>query len=284
MHTTFSDGTDSPEELVARVREAGIGLFSVTDHDSIRSASVIPGLLQEDDPVYISGAEFSCKDKEGKYHILGYNYDPSAKAIREFVENSSRLRKEKARARIHFLEERFGFVFPENEVDALLSLENPGKPHIAALLVKLEYAKDNKDAIENYIDKGNFDEFFVTPAAAIDCILKSGGIPVLAHPFFGSGSQKIKCKELDMRLRRLTCFGLKGIEAYYSKNTPARQRKTLSLAEEYGLFVTAGSDYHGGNKKVRLGYTGNPGAPTLEEMPDGFRQFLEEIKKAGRTG
>ena len=71
MHTTVSDGTDPPEQIVARVREAGIGLFSVTDHDAVKAGQVIPPLLGKGDPAFVTGAEFSCRDEEGKYHILG---------------------------------------------------------------------------------------------------------------------------------------------------------------------------------------------------------------------
>ena len=81
MHTVFSDGTDTPEEIIARVRESGIGLFSVTDHDGIKAASAIPPLLSENGPAFITGVEFSCRDGEGKYHVLGYGYDPDAFAF-----------------------------------------------------------------------------------------------------------------------------------------------------------------------------------------------------------
>ncbi len=76
MHTSFSDGTDTPEEILEKVRQAGIGLFSITDHDAVKSADIIPGLLKKKDPSFIIGVEFSCRDEEGQYHILGYGYDP----------------------------------------------------------------------------------------------------------------------------------------------------------------------------------------------------------------
>ena len=72
MHTTVSDGTDTPEEILANVKEAGIELFSVTDHDAVKAGPMIRDLLKEGDPLFLTGAEFSCKDEEGKYHILGY--------------------------------------------------------------------------------------------------------------------------------------------------------------------------------------------------------------------
>ena len=90
MHTTISDGTDSLEELTDLIREAGIELFSVTDHDSIMAGVKMPRILagQENAPLFIRGVEFSCRDENGKYHILGYGYDPDTPGIEEVVRES----------------------------------------------------------------------------------------------------------------------------------------------------------------------------------------------------
>ena len=119
MHSTVSDGTDTPAEIVARVREAGIGLFSVTDHDAVKAGRIIPPLLTENDPAFLTGVEFSCRDEEGKYHILGYGYDPDAETIRDLTENGHRLRIGKVRARLDFQKREFGFSFPEEELRQL---------------------------------------------------------------------------------------------------------------------------------------------------------------------
>ena len=138
MHTDISDGTDTPQEILPHVREAGIRLFSVTDHDSIKSSTVIPALLREGDPFFLPGVEFSCRDEDGKYHILGYGYDPASESMRSVVEKGHRNRMNKVRARLDFLQTRFGFRFPEEELKALFKLDNPGKPHIGNLMVRLE--------------------------------------------------------------------------------------------------------------------------------------------------
>ncbi len=275
MHSTVSDGTDSPEEILARVREAGISLFSVSDHDAIDCGERIPKLLGQGDPCFIPGVEFSCKDEKGKYHILGYGYDPQAEAIRATVEFGHKSRMDKVRQRIDALKEEFGFVFPQEEIDALLALDNPGKPHIGNLMVKLGYAPSKELAISDYVDKAKVKSKSLRPEEAIRSILQSGGIPVLAHPFYGSGDQLILGEEMDARLRRLKDFGLLGLEAFYSGFTDKLRRQALELAERYGLYVTAGSDYHGKNKLVELGDTG------LEadgEVPDGLRRFLQDVK------
>ena len=135
MHSTVSDGTDAPEALLSRVRAAGLDLFSLTDHDAIQGCGRILAARKPEDPAFLSGVEISCKDEEGKYHILGYGYDPESEAIQSVVALGHSLRMKKVHARLDFLKERFGFEFPEEEIQALLSLDNPGKPHIGNLLV-----------------------------------------------------------------------------------------------------------------------------------------------------
>lgn len=274
MHTTVSDGTDTPSELIGAVKAAGLSLFSVTDHDAVTAAEIIPPLLTGQDLRFVSGVEFSCKDEEGKYHILGYGYDPQSEAMRSLVAYGHGLRMKKVRARLDFLKTEFGFDFPQAELDALLALNNPGKPHIGNLMVKFGFARSKEDAIENYINKIHFPSEYIRPEEAICGVLAAGGTPVLAHPFYGSGSELILGEDMDKRLRRLIGFGLKGVEAFYSGFSLKLQNAALALAEKYRLYVTAGSDYHGSNKMIKLGDTGL--APSAD-LPDGLLRFLEAV-------
>ena len=239
MHTTVSDGTDTPEEILGRVKAAGIVLFAVTDHDAVKGARRILALRKPDDPAFLPGVEFSCKDEKGKYHILGYGFDPDAEAIRSTVEYGHGLRMKKVVARLEFLRSEFGFTFPENELSALLALDNPGKPHIGNLMVKLGYAATKEEAIKQFINRAHFHSEYLRPEDAIRGILGAGGIPVLAHPTYGSGDQLILGEEMDERIRRLTDFGLQGLEGFYSGFTPRIRREILAFAEQYGLYVTA---------------------------------------------
>ena len=275
MHTTVSDGSDTPEELLAFVREEGIRLFSVTDHDAVKAARIVPALLKEGGPAFISGAEFSCRDSLGKYHILGYGFDPDAEAVRDLVELGHSYRMKKVTGRLEFLKEQFGFGFPQEELDGLLSLDNPGKPHIANLMVQHGYAASREEAIRDYIDRLHFREEYVKPEEAISGILGGGGIPVLAHPTYGDGDQLILGDEMEARLKRLTEMGLRGVEAFYSGFTPRLTREMLSFAERFRLYTTAGSDYHGRNKLVRLG---DSGLEHVTEMPAGLKRFIEDVR------
>ena len=274
MHTTVSDGTDTPEELLSRVKASGIRIFSVTDHDAIKGCIKIRELLTEEDPYFITGTEFSCRDTEGKYHILGYGIDLTSEAVVSLVEKSHAMRMEKIRTRLDFLEQEYNITFPEDEIRRLLSLDNPGKPHIGNLMVRYGYAKTKEEAIGQYINKLSFKTKYVRPEEIISGMLSEGGIPVLAHPSFGSGSQLITGEYMEMRLQRLISAGLQGVEAFYSGFPAPLREELLFLSEKYGLYVTAGSDYHGTNKKV---IPGDTGLRDSAEIPSGMKRFFQRV-------
>ena len=162
----------------------------------------------------------------------------------------------------------------EEDVRKLQALENPGKPHIGNLMVRYGYAPSKDVAIREYLNQAHFPNEYVRPEQAIQGILKSGGIPVLAHPAFGSGDELILGDQMDRRLNRLLEFGLQGVEAFYSSFTPKLENEMISFAEKYNLYVTAGSDYHGKNKMIALGETNLDKA---ESIPDGMKRFLSVI-------
>ena len=277
MHSTISDGTDTPEALLAQVLRAGIDLFALTDHDAVMGCQTICALRGGQDPLFITGAEFSCRDEEGQYHILGYGYDPEAKPIRDLVALGHGYRMNKVLARLDFLRQRFGFVFPEEELAQLLAMANPGKPHIGNLMVKYGYAASKEQAIKQFIDQIHFRTEYVRPEEAIEGILAGGGIPVLAHPSYGSGDELILGEDMERRLRKLMDFGLKGLEGFYSGFTKKLSRELLSFAERFDLYVTAGSDYHGTNKMIELGDTG---LEDPADWPEGLQRFLKEVRYA----
>lgn len=275
MHSTASDGTDTPEELLCLVKNAGIQLFSITDHDAVKAGTVIRKIWKKGDPAFITGTEFSCKDEHGKYHILGYGYDLDAPEIQGLVQRSHSYRMQKVQARLDFLKNDFGFAFPAEETEKLFALDNPGKPHIGNLMVKYGYAESKDAAITDYVNKCPYRSKYLRPEEAIEGILAGGGIPVLAHPAFGNGENMIRGEEMGRRLDFLIGFGLRGVEAYYSRNTEEIREEMLAFAKEKKLLVTAGSDYHGRNKRVRPGDTG---CGKAAQGPDGLRRFLEAIQ------
>ena len=273
MHSSVSDGTDTPEELLEKVKAAGLELFALTDHDEVKGYARIAAARRAGDPRVLSGAEFSCRDRQGKYHILGYGFDPNSEGIRRVLEEGHQLRLSKLQQRLDFLKETWGFSFTEEELETLKAMDSPGKPHIGNLMVRHGYAATREEAIKEYIDKLHLPAAYVLPETAIRGILEGGGIPVLAHPAFGSGNELILGEDMDQRLRRLMDFGLRGVEAFYSGFSRKLREEILSFAEKYGLLVTAGSDYHGKNKLVEIRDTG---LTREETVPGGMIRFLEE--------
>ena len=285
MHSTASDGTDSPKEIMENVRSAGIELFALTDHDGIAGVSELRKLRSEQPELsagllFLNGIEFSCRDKFGKYHILGFGYDEHAEIMNKTVDVAHENRLQKVELRLQFIKEEFGFGFEQKDIDALYRNHNPGKPHIANLMIKYGYAKDINDAIKNYLNKKKIPNVYLTPEKAIETIINSGGIPVLAHPTYGDGDQLIMGEEMDERLKRLKDFGLKGIEAYYSGFTPKFTKELLEFADKYDFYVTAGSDYHGKNKLIALGETN---LDAVSEASEKLHEFLEYVIESGKA-
>ena len=279
MHSLVSDGTDSPAELLEQVRRAGLHIFSLTDHDAFLGCVKVRSLLRPDDPRFLTGVEFSCMDELGKYHILGYGYDPDSPAIGSVIQLGHSYRIEKLKERIEILREKFAIVFPEEEIRSLFSLNNPGKPHLANLMVRHGYVASKDLAFRKILNHLHSPNKYVRPEDAIRGILGAGGIPVLAHPCYGDGDQLILGQDLEDRVKRLMGFGLQGLEGHYSGFSTLLREQVLDLAERCGLYVTAGSDYHGGNKLIRLGDTGY-----TEDMPEpkGWTRFLEAAFPGGR--
>lgn len=267
MHSVYSDGTDTPQTLLRCVRKAGLDLFALTDHDTAEGCAAVRALLGEGDPAFIGGVEFSCKDGRGKYHMLGYGFDGNKPAIREAVAFSHHSRILKMQNRFGYLKEKYGFTFTDEERAELLALKNPGRPHFVAMMLKKGYVRTKDEGFEAF-EGYHGTEPSLSPEEAIDAILRSGGIPVLAHGILADGAKKLTEEEITARVERFRAAGLMGLECYYSTFTPRQKTIMLDLADRFGLLITAGSDYHGGNKQVMLGQTNDPDPARLQGFYD----------------
>lgn len=286
MHSTASDGTDSPGQLALKAREAGLAFFAITDHDTYdgcaEAEEALASLEKEgkENPVtFVRGIEFSCKDEYGKYHILGYAFHNDAPEIRAIMKEGHEGRIAKTLGRIDYLKEKFNIIISEEEKAAVLANRNPGKPHISRLLVEKGYAPDINSAIRIYLNPYKDKIKYLDPERAITAILASGGIPVLAHPFYGDGSQQLSEEEVLSRVARMKGYGLQGLECYYSRHTEEENTFLLSVAEEREMLISAGSDYHGENKNIRLGQTGLSGTelhPLLISCLETCRERMRE--------
>ncbi len=274
IHSRASDGTKTPAQIADEIHDNGLLFFALTDHDTYQGCEELIRQRPEEAGSFVFGIEFSCKDELGKYHILGYHFDPDHLAMRQIVEEAHDNRVFKVLARLRFLREEFGFTFTTDEMDELMANPNPGKPHIANLMLRHHYAEDRSEAISKYINRYHGKSPHVTPEHAIRAVTEAGGIPVLAHSYFGDGSQDFGLEEVKARVDRLEAFGLQGLECCYTRYTDRQREDLLLLAKERGLYVTAGSDYHGNNKKVMLGDTG---LMPQDPVPEGLVRFLKAV-------
>ena len=255
IHTTASDGADTPRVLAEKIAAAGLELFSVTDHDTVAGAlemeHIVPRGVR-----YIRGVEFSCVSPAGKCHILGYGYDPDHPAFRGALEEGRRLRLEKLERRLEQLKRDHGIELTDAERSWLMSLGSPGKPHLGQIIRNRGLAPDLDGAIRNFIrDVPGRDR--IEASMAIEAILAAGGFPVWAHPLGGEGEKRLTEEKFESLLQTLLGYGLRGLECRYSRYGRKESEFLLDHAARRGLVPTGGSDYHGSNKKdIQLGQLG----------------------------
>lgn len=267
IHTTASDGSDSPAELARKV--AGLRIFSVTDHDTIDGALQMENLVPQG-TVYIRGVEFSCVSPAGKCHILGYGYDPRHPALLAALEEGRTLRLEKLQRRLEALRAHFGIILTDDELSRLYSLNSPGKPHLGKILLDRGLAETLDGAIQTYLKIRVPGRDRIDAGRAIAAIEKAGGRSVWAHPLGGEGEKRLTPEKFEDQLQTLLAAGLKGMECHYSRYSREEIQFLRDRAAAHGLTVTGGSDYHGINKRdLELGMLSmedTPWTPTEAEL------------------
>lgn len=252
LHSSFSDGSDTPAELLSHLRRSGILTFSITDHDAI-DGCVALNELDTSGLEWFSGVEFSCRTPLQKCHILGYDYDPEHPALRAALNEGSALRLSKLDIRLAYLRDVHGICFSRDELDGLYAQNSVGKPHLARLLVRHGFASDIDDAIQRILNGCSSGDARIGAGTAVRAVTAAGGIPVWAHPLGGEGERHLTPEEFYARLNELTALGIRGLECWYSRYTRDEIEFLLTAARTHGLLVSGGSDYHGANKSIRIG-------------------------------
>lgn len=267
VHSTCSDGTFTPEELVDYAIQKGLTAFALTDHDTVNGLDRAIRYAEElrqaqaaspsDAPVpqvpeIIPGIELSTEYQGKDIHMVGLFIDYRQPEFAHYLEDFIRSRENR--------NEKMCALLREHDIDityeALLA-EFPGavitRAHFARYLLSHGYIQSMKEAFDRYV--GDHCPCFVprekvTPAQAVELILRAGGVPVLAHPILYHMSDD----RLDTLVAELKKIGLVGIEAIYSTYNTAEERQIRGLASKYDLKISGGSDFHGANKpKIDLG-------------------------------
>ncbi|MFI7503839.1 PHP domain-containing protein [Streptomyces sp. NPDC049687] len=256
-HSTASDGTDTPAELVRNAAAAGLDVVALTDHDTTRGyaeaiAAVPEGLT------LVTGAELSCRIDGVSMHMLAYLFDPEEPALlaeRELVRDDRVPRAQGMVARLQGL----GVPVTWEQVARIAGDGSVGRPHVATALVELGVVPTVSDAFtagwladggRAYVEKHETDPF-----EAIRLVKGAGGVAVFAHP----GAAKRGRTVPESAIAEMAAAGLDGIEVDHMDHDDDTRARLRGLAKELGLLVTGSSDYHGSRKTCVLGeYTTDP--------------------------
>ena len=247
MHSTASDGTESPSAIIRKCRKLGLSLSSITDHDTISGQAEAIAAARKNGVRYVTGAEFSAKH-EGELHILGYGMDINNKRLLEVSEYMQESRMKRMRTIVERLN-GLGKKITCEEVLARANGNSVGRPHIASVLLEKGYVSNFDEAFKVYLNEGGkcyVSREKLTQKETFDIITGAGGYPVVAHPKF------INCPDLDSMIGEFKSMGLWGIEAYYPAHSDRDVERFTDLAERHGLYVTCGSDFHGNIKKTAI--------------------------------
>lgn len=238
IHSSFSDGKLTPEEIVSTARSKGVKCISITDHDTL-DAQYITNNKYEDLSV-IPGIELSTEVNGIEIHILGYFIDIKNENLNKVLSELKFYRKERAKSIVSKLN-KMGIDIDISEV-LKNGKETVGRANIALEIVKKGYECNYKSAFNKYLVQGKpaYEKGKkLTYKEAIKLIQNSNGIAVLAHP-----GKIYKAREVESIIKELRCYGLKGIEVYHNSHTKEQINKFYNLSKKYKMVITGGSDFH----------------------------------------
>jgi 3',5'-nucleoside bisphosphate phosphatase len=272
MHTTASDGTSTPEDLVARARRAGITIFSVTDHDTMAAVPAASAAAAGEGLTCVPGIEITTVHDGHDVHMLGYFLDADSPVLIALLERVRALRRERAAE----ISDRLATAGAPIDVDALLSTANPGssrslaRPQIARALIAAGHVATVPDAFDRFLSEGccaYVPHRGPSPAEGIAAIRSAGGVASLAHP--GTTNR-------DDIIPGLAAAGLSAIEAHHSAHDATAVERYRALARSLALAVSGGSDFHGDGTR-RSEYFGVVGLPA-----DAYDALIARVGPANR--
>lgn len=241
LHTSFSDGLLTPEAVVRKAKELGLAAIAISDHDAVGGIDPALRAAQLLDFEVVPAIEMSCTHERFDVHILGYYLDYHHPDLAAFLTKVQQKRLERAHEIVGKLNQQ-GLPLDVNRVLEIAQGGALGRPHIAQALLERGHVRTSDEAFVKFIgyhSPAYVPKMELSPAAAIDFIHRYGGIPVAAHP--GTYDD-------DELLNDLIAAGLMGIEVYHPDHSAARAKHYLEVAQQNRLFVTGGSDCHGGRK------------------------------------
>lgn len=268
-HSSVSDGTETPGELVASAAAAGLDVVALTDHDTTAGWAEASDAARRLGVALVPGTEVSALSRGVSVHLLSYLQDPADPALADVIAQTRDARLHRGRAIVERLSDDLPITW-----DDVLAQQSPGtvvgRPHIADALVALGVVADRTAAFADLLSaRGRYYVPYYAPEAveAVQAVLASGGVPVFAHPGADGRGRVVP----DSAIEELAEAGLAGLEVHHRDHTPEQRARLTALADRLGLLVTGSSDYHGTGKDNVLGeHTTAP-------------EVLAEIERRGRT-
>ena len=280
LHTTYSDGSLTPAEVVALAAEAGLSAVAICDHDNIDGIDEALAAGEELGVAVLAGVELSVVWEEFRdVHLLGYQFDPHHEGLRQALAEFREVRERRNEEVVRRVNEKLS-----QEGRAPLDFERVrefaggtvGRPHVARALAEKGYVKSTEEAFRNYLVPCNAPKRYFPIADAIDLVHAAGGVAVLAHPPFITQARK----GLEVLFDTFADFGLDGIEAWNSGANNDDIDWTITQARRRGLIVTGGSDFHGTPKgDIRIG-TGHGNLRIPYSCVEEIRRAVQERQAA----
>ena len=261
LHTLFSDGTYSPEELAAHGRRVGLSAMALTDHDTVEGCERMATACAAQEIEFVPGTELTAEADGNEFHLLGYFLDTTnARLLRETEKfqtvRQDRIREMVARLNAHNIPLRAETVFE------IANCKSPGRPHIGRALVQGKFCASMQEAFRRFLKKDRpawVPKFKISALDAIELIHGAGGLAVMAHPGLN---------RTDSIIPALVDAGMDGIEVYHSKHSKKASQHYLAVAEKYDLLISGGSDCHGMSK-------GRPLIGTVKLSEENFMALKE---------
>ena len=246
VHSTASDGTLSPTNLVKHAKQQGVTVFALTDHDTVAGIPEAIEVAEKVGVTLIPGIEIGAKFGEDEMHILGLYIDHTSEKLKQSLKDLIEIRESRNDKMIEKFQS-LGISITLEELQETAGGSVISRAHVARLLKEKGYISSIGEAFEKYIGPGQpafVGKLGLPPKEIIQMILDAQGIPVLAHPKL----LKLPNEEFEKLLLELISYGLQGIEAIYSLHDPEEEEYFKGLAKKYDLLITGGSDFHGENK------------------------------------
>ena len=249
IHSTASDGSFTPAEILEHAQKLNLAAIAITDHDAIDGSREALQIGIPPSFNFLTGVEISAAHPpffpgSGSFHILGYNINLDNRELNQALSRLQDARRNRNPAILRRLNE-LGFQITLEEVNQEVGEGQLGRPHIAYAMVKKGFVASIDEAFDKYLGTNGpayVDKYRIECEQAINIIRAAGGVPVLAHPALLNIENDQK---LDALLKNLVKMGLKGIEVYYPEHSPRQVRQYTELAGKYGLLMTGGTDFHG---------------------------------------